>query len=262
MTDLFELLGIGLVAVSAYMLLVWMASRLINNYGLVDVAWAFGFFLVPCLYLWLGKPINGNLCTIAGMFMVWSLRLTWYLGLRFAHWYPKEDVRYANLRSTLGPFVEWKMLVIFLWQGAVLTLMTLPMVITVVEHNPEISLTKAGAIIVWFLALSGETIADVQLAKFARNSSNKNRTCQSGLWRYSRHPNYFFEWLGSVAFFLYVCDARYGIYAALCPAIMLHLLINVTGVKPSEQHSLATRPDYAEYQKTTSPFVPWCRKTS
>ena len=110
------------------------------------------------------------------------------------------------------------------------------------------------------LSLFGETLADYQLSEFAKDQQNKGITCRVGLWKYSRHPNYFFEWLSSVAFCLYAIDSQYGLLTVACPILMLHLLLNVTGVKPSEEISLRSRSDYADYQKTTSAFVPWSRR--
>ena len=164
-----------------------------------------------------------------------------------------------ELKSKLGEFATAKMFIIFLWQGAILTLLTAPLAVAVLDQQSSIGFLQVLAILLWVSALVGETIADQQLAAFSHNPANKGRTCQVGLWRYSRHPNYFFEWLGAVSFALYVSNSPYGLCTWICPIILFYLLMSVTGIKPSEEHSLKTRSDYADYMKRTSVFVPWRR---
>jgi steroid 5-alpha reductase family enzyme len=242
------------------MTLVWALSRIIENSGIVDLAWALGFSLMALIYASICQIHTLKQWTIITLMIIWSLRLTWHLGVRFFRWYPHEDQRYTALKSKLGKFADEKMLLIFLWQGAVLALMTAPLAVAVSDTNPSMGLLQILACLIWLAALIGETIADSQLNNFVANPANKGKTCQLGLWKYSRHPNYFFEWMGSVAFFLYAMDAPFGIWTIICPIVLLHLLINVTGVKPAEEHSQESRADYKEYQKKTSAFVPWFRR--
>jgi steroid 5-alpha reductase family enzyme len=256
------LIGAGLVALSFFMLLFWLVAKSIDNFGIVDVAWALGFSLAALIYSLLGQIYNFRHWLIVLAVVLSSLRLTWHLGARFLSWYPKEDPRYKELRSKLGDFAKEKMLVVYLWQAIVLALMTAPLAVALADPRDEFSGWQAAGVGIWLVSLIGESLADYQLSLFTRDPANRGRTCQKGLWRYSRHPNYFFEWLGSVAFFLYVLDSPYGIWTILCPLLLLHLLLNVTGVKPSEEHSLRSRSDYAEYKRKTSVFVPWFRRTS
>jgi steroid 5-alpha reductase family enzyme len=108
------------------------------------------------------------------------------------------------------------------------------------------------------LGLAGESLADLQLSQFVARPENRGKICQVGLWRYSRHPNYFFEWTIWVSYFLFALGQPYGAWTFYCPLIMLHFLVNVTGVKLSERGSLARKGDaYREYQRTTSAFFPW-----
>ena len=254
------MIEIGLMAMSSLMVLVWITSRLVNNSGIVDIAWALGFVLIPILYVVYSHSDTPRQWTIACMVAIWGLRLTWHLVLRFKHSYPKEDPRYSALKIKMGNYAEAKMLLIFLWQGTILTLLTAPLAVAIVDERANFSPFQIAAIIIWLVALYGESLADSQLTQFISNPDNKGQTCQIGLWRYSCHPNYFFEWLGSVAFFFYALDSPYGIWTIVCPMLLLHLLLNVSGVKPSEEHSLQSRSDYEKYKKSTSPFVPWFRK--
>ena len=114
---------------------------------------------------------------------------------------------------------------------------------------------------VFIIALAGETVADEQLHAFKRNVMNKGKTCDVGLWRYSRHPNYFFEWLVWVGFFVYALDSPMGWVAVISPMIMFYLLMYVSGVPLAEAQSLQARgEEYSRYQQTTSMFVPWFKR--
>lgn len=253
------LLVSGLVAMSVVMFLIWLISCLINNAGIVDVAWAFGFFGLTLLYLGLTHRFELRQWVLLAMVSCWSLRLTWHLAVRLLKMMPAEDARYKELRQSFGNYVNAKMLLIFLWQALILTSLSAPMAVVAADHQSDLFGVHFIAISIWFVALLGESAADQQLSSFNLNPANRGRTCQVGLWKYSRHPNYFFEWLIAVAFFLYASASPYGLWTIVCPLIMFNLLINVTGVKLAEKHSLRTRADYADYQKTTAKFFPWWR---
>ena len=113
-------------------------------------------------------------------------------------------------------------------------------------------------VLLWAVALTGEAVADRQLARFKARPSSRGRTCREGLWRYSRHPNYFFEWLVWVAYALFALASPYGALALICPVVMLYLLFRVTGIPATEAQALRSKgDDYRRYQATTSVFVPW-----
>jgi steroid 5-alpha reductase family enzyme len=127
-------------------------------------------------------------------------------------------------------------------------------------HDPlkgieELENAGAWTFVVAFL---GEMTADWQLARFKRNPKNKGKVCNVGLWRYSRHPNYFFEWLIWVSFALVASSARYGYWGFLSPALILYFLLRVSGIPATEEQALRSKGDaYRKYQKATSPFIPW-----
>jgi steroid 5-alpha reductase family enzyme len=109
----------------------------------------------------------------------------------------------------------------------------------------------------WLVSISGEALADAQLSMFKRAPGNAGKVCDAGLWRYSRHPNYFFEWLIWVAFFLFGCASPWGWLGFLSPACILFLLLRVTGIPATEEQSVRSKGEaYRHYQKRTSPFVP------
>ncbi len=260
MNDPLQLFLAGLIAVSLYMGAVWLSSLLLKNAGIVDVAWSFGFTFLAGLYAILCPPQFPADIVLMSMYVISSLRLTWHLTARFLRWYPNEDPRYAELKKEMGESANAKMLLVFLFQGAVLALFTSPLVVSLTDGRSQVDIFATIAILLWSISLIGETLADQQLTSFTKDPQNRQKTCQVGLWHYSRHPNYFFEWLISVSFSLYVTGSQYGFLTWTSPALLLHLLFNVTGIKPSEEHSLKTRPDYAEYAKRTSVFVPWPRR--
>ena len=123
---------------------------------------------------------------------------------------------------------------------------------------PAFSDFEYAAAVLWVVAIAGEITADMQLNSFKSNAANRGKTCRAGLWKYSRHPNYFFEWLIWVAFCLFAIDSKYGYLALFPPALMLYFLFRVTGIPATEAQALRTRgEDYKRYQETTSAFVPW-----
>ena len=113
----------------------------------------------------------------------------------------------------------------------------------------------------WLLAMLGESAADVQLNRFRSDPANKGKTCRVGLWKYSRHPNYFCEWLVWLAYFIYALGSPGGWIAVYAPALMYLFLTKVTGIKATEEHAVRSRgEDYREYQRTTNAFFPWWPK--
>jgi steroid 5-alpha reductase family enzyme len=128
--------------------------------------------------------------------------------------------------------------------------------------DPRVSLLEGAAVALWTLAMAGEAAADAQLNKFKSDPSNKGRTCQVGLWRYSRHPNYFFEWLIWVAFATFALGSPGGFWGLLSPVLILYFVLRVTGIPATEAQAIRTRgKEYRRYQQTTSAFVPWFPKT-
>ena len=153
------------------------------------------------------------------------------------------------------------MFIFFQIQGVLLAGLSLPFAWICVNANPFISPVEWLGLMLWCGAFVGESVADRQLDRFKSDAANRGKTCRQGLWRYSRHPNYFFEWLMWVAWFLFACGSPLGWLSIYAPLIMLHFLVNVTGIRPTEAQALKSRgADYRRYQETTSPFVPWFTK--
>ena len=150
----------------------------------------------------------------------------------------------------------------FFWffqaQALAAVVFSTPALIAAVNREPRIASLEIVALLLWAVALTGEALADRQLERFKARASSRGRTCREGLWRYSRHPNYFFEWLIWVAYALFALASPGGALALTAPALMLYLLFRVTGIPATEAQAIRSKgDDYRRYQATTSVFVPW-----
>ena len=140
--------------------------------------------------------------------------------------------------------------------------LSLPFLLAALNPAPTLSAFEYAGIALWLIALAGEAVADAQLAAFKRDPTSHGQVCQRGLWNYSRHPNYFFEWLIWVAWALFALASPYGWIALLCPLLMFYFLFRVTGIPATEAQALRSKGDaYRRYQQTTSAFVPWFKRS-
>ncbi len=264
MTEAFWfLLTAGMGVAMVMMTAVWLLARRIDNAGVVDVAWALGFAILAGIYLLIGEGDPSRKLLICGMASIWSLRLGAYLGIRVWKHHPQEDGRYAALREQY-PKNTWLMFFgFFQLQAVLLALLSAPFAMAASNPNAGLSAWEWAGAALWLVAMLGEALADWQLHEFRSHRENKGRTCRLGLWRYSRHPNYFFEWLIWVAYFGFALGSPDGWMTFFCPALMLFFLFKVTGIPATEAQALKSRGDeYRDYQRTTSAFVPWLPKKS
>ncbi len=246
-----------LAAVTAFALLFLIARRL-NNYGIVDVAWSLGFAPLAAFYGHFGGGAFSRRLLITAMAVFWSLRLGGYLARRVLGHLQTEDGRYRQLRLDWAANLNAKMFQFFQFQALLLVALSVPFLLAARNPSPSLHPLEIAAAVLWLVALLGETLADAQLAAFKRNPANRGRVCASGLWGWSRHPNYFFEWLIWVAFALFALASPWGWIALYCPALMLFFLLKVTGVKYTEDQLLRSKGEpYRRYQERTSAFVPW-----
>ena len=236
---------------------VWWAAVRIRNAGIVDVAWSANFGLVALLSVALMPGYPPRRLLIGAMTLLWSARLAGHLYRRVAGQHPVEDGRYAQLRSEWAHRADRRFFWFFELQGALNLLLSAPLLLASANATPPLHPLEWTAFALWAVALAGESLADRQLDAFRRDPANRGRTCRAGLWRYSRHPNYFFEWLVWVAYWLFACASPWGWTTLFCPLLMLYFLFRVTGIPATEAQALRTRgEDYREYQRTTSEFVP------
>ena len=263
------------------MFVIWLVSERIGNAGIVDVAWGFGFAVVALVDTALAYMHGwGNFsrsALILIMVAFWSLRLGFFLAFRFKRMWPEEDGRYKKYRQDWGNRASLGLFLAFEMQAVLLASLTLPFALALTNANQQISGFEIAGFVIWLVAFVCETISDQQLEGFKsrrRESGHANQVnqvnevnqvsqvCQVGFWNYSRHPNYFFEWLVWLAFFCFSLGSPGGIYTIYCPLLMLFFLTKVTGVKATEEQAVRSKGQaYIDYQRTTSAFVPWFKRS-
>lgn len=253
----FPLLALGALGVSLLMVLAWVLHLRSRNAGWVDVAWAYGLGALAVFFAGFapGDPLRRLLIGLLGG--LWSLRLGTYLLLRVLH-DPHEDGRYAELRTEWGGNLPLKFFAFFQFQALLDLLLAWPFLVASLDPSPDISPLVWVGVGIWIIALLGETVADLQLRHFKRSPLNRGRVCRAGLWNWSRHPNYFFEWLVWVAFALVATGSPWGWTAWFCPLLMLYFLLKVTGIPATEAQALRSKGEaYRRYQQEVSVFIPW-----
>lgn len=253
---------IGWAAAATLMTALWAWHLVRRNAGVVDVGWAASVGGAAVLF---GILADGDVLrrsVIAAMMAIWAARLAWYL-LRDRVIGRPEDGRYADLRARGSYAAVGRFFPFFQAQAFVAVLLAYPAWIAAINPEPGLGGLELAAIGLWLVALAGESMADAQLERFKARPENRGKTCREGLWRFSRHPNYFFEWLVWVAYALFALASPHGWIALACPLLMLYLLFRVTGIPATEAQALRTRgDDYRQYQATTSAFVPWFPKSA
>lgn len=251
-----ELLLLGWGIAAAVMLALWSLQLRTRNATEVDIAWAANLGVLAVLYAWLADGALERRIAVATIVPVSSWRLAAHLFVERARGQP-EDGRYRALRAQWGPRANRNFFWFFQAQGALDAFLSLTFLLACASTVP-FGIVDVAALVLWVVAMSGEALADRQLAVFKSRPANKGRTCRVGLWRFSRHPNYFFEWLTWLAYGALAWTAPYGWLGFASAVAMLYLILGVTGIPPTEAQALRSRgDDYRDYQRTTSAFIPW-----
>jgi steroid 5-alpha reductase family enzyme len=253
-----KLLEAGLIAWAAMAVLMfalWRVQAKRHNAGLVDIAWSFGTGLCAIWLISQSEGENTRRMVVAVLAFLWGARLaSLFISRLFTE---TEDGRYQGFRKKYGDKIQTFMFKFFQIQALWAVLFALPMTAAAQNKMPFGILDFAG-IAVWIIAVGGESIADSQLAKFKHSPNSKGKVCQDGLWKYSRHPNYFFEWLHWFSYLLLAMGGPWWPVALGGVVIMYWFLNKVTGVPYTEEQALKSRGDaYREYQRTTSVFFLW-----
>jgi steroid 5-alpha reductase family enzyme len=250
------LLGLGWLVAAAMMHLLWLLQKRTRNAGIVDVGWTLGLGILPVLYALLSEGLPERRALVATLAALWSFRLALHLWLQRVRG-REEEGRYVALRAGWGAAADRNFWIFFQAQGLLDALLSIPMLLAMRSPRGALDLADGAALLLWIVAVGGEALADRQLARFKARPGSRGTTCREGLWRFSRHPNYFFEWLH---WFVYVAASAFDPWTLAGPAVMLFLMLRVTGIPPTEAQALRSRPDYADYQRTTSAFFPWFPK--
>lgn len=234
---------------------LWQVQRVTKNAGIVDVVWSFGTAMSAIWLIFNAGGDDTRRWIIAAMVGIWGLRLGVHLFKRMGR--EEEDGRYQQMRRRWGDKQQIKLFGFFQIQAAWAVLFALPMLAAATNDTPAINGFDIAAIIIWLNAMTGEGVADWQLSNFKQRHDSKGQVCDVGLWRYSRHPNYFFEWLHWFAYPLLAIGSAWWPVASAGPIVMLFFLLKVTGIPPTEARAIESRGDaYRRYQRTTSAFFP------
>jgi steroid 5-alpha reductase family enzyme len=252
------------LALSILMALAWVVQQRTGNSGWVDTIWTFAVGLVGAggaLWPVTGNAPNARQWLVAALVAIWSLRLGLHIAARSAA--ITDDPRYAAFAREWGVNSARRMFTFL--QNQAFGSIPLVFAIFVAAHFPQASLRVqdyVGALIL-LIGIAGEALADAQLRSFRSKSDNKGRVCDVGLWRWSRHPNYFFEWFCWLAYPVIALSPDYpwnhpwGLASLLAPVFMYWILVYVTGIPPLEEQMLRSRGDrYRAYQARTSKFFP------
>lgn len=256
---MFELLTMAVIATLiglACLMLFWGIYYLTKNPAVADLGWALGMASASTYYYYatsLASPVADFMLTLI---LIWAARLFLLICYRLIR--DKTDGRYEAMTANWESDQEKQYLKFFLAQGAAVGVLTLPVLFAVCNRVGVWLPLDWFAAIIALVGLVGEGVSDFQLQSFVRQKENKGKVCDVGLWRFSRHPNYFFEWVFWVGLFLFALSAPMGIISIASPIGLLVTLLFITGIPPAEEQALRSRGDaYTEYQKTTSRFIPW-----
>jgi steroid 5-alpha reductase family enzyme len=255
--SLFQIIGLSLGVVLAYMTAIWLLSLVPHNASIVDVFWGLGFILLAAVYFALADGFPGRKVLIIGLVAVWGLRLSLYILWR--NWGQGEDYRYRAFRKKAGDRFWWvSFFQVFLLQGVLLWLISAPILGAMFYHSPD-TLTAVDLLgaMVWGIGFFFEAVGDWQLARFKADPANKGKVMDEGLWRYTRHPNYFGDaavWWGC---FVIAAGTASGLWTVFSPILMTVLLLRVSGVALLEKTQVQTKPQYRAYIARTSAFLPW-----
>ena len=252
-------LATNFAIIFASVLLLWLASIALRDVSIIDMAFAVILWLVTAASYTMGGGTAERKQLILALVTVWAIRITWHLVRR--NWGHGEDVRYTKLRSWVNndrAFIWLSLRKVFLLQGIVLWLVSLPVQLAPLYSTPA----SIGpiAIIGAMIAIAGiviETVADMQLTRFRSNPQNKGTILNTGLWRYSRHPNYFGELCTWWGLFVIASENPIGLFTIVGPLAYTYLIINVTGQRTLDKKLAREKPGYGDYMQSTSGLIPW-----
>lgn len=249
------------IAIVVALLVLWLLSLARRDASVVDPFWGMGFAIGAWLACFVNPPCGSRVLLLAGLTTVWGLRLSLFLLWR--NWGRPEDRRYAAMRAHHGARFWWvSLFTVFLLQAAILWFVSLPNQVAAVWNvSVPLGWIDAAGVTLWCVGLFFESVGDWQLARFRAQPNNAGRALDRGLWRYTRHPNYFGDfcvWWG-----LYLIAAAGGAGATIAsPLLMSVLLLKVSGVSLLESTIASRRPEYAAYQARTNVFFPGPPKAS
>lgn len=252
--------GYLFVSLSIAMSLLFIVQMKIKDASWVDVMWTAGLGLSAVVMFYFAEGNSDRRLVTALLAGLWSLRLTIHLFNRV--WRGPEDGRYQAMRERLGEKINLFLFFFFQAQALLVVVLVVPFWIAMSNDSAAFpAWFDIAAMVLWVVSVTGEGVADYQLARFKSKPDSKGKTCRDGLWRYSRHPNYFFQSLFWWTFVLLSIGTPYWYVSLLSPALILIFILKFTGIPYTEAQAIKSRgDDYRAYQRETSAFIPWFPK--
>ncbi len=248
---------LALAAIMSVGVVSWLFSLVKKNVSFVDSLWSLFFLIAAIVFAVESQPLSERAVLVLLLVAVWSLRLSIYITAR--NWGQPEDHRYQSIRENNEPGFGFKSLyIVFGLQGLLAWAIALPLFVAIGSGSP-LGILDIAAAILWLVGLVFEAGGDYQLSRFKADAANKGKVLDSGLWRYTRHPNYFGDFCIWWAFYLFALSAG-GWWSIVSPLLMSLLLLKVSGVAMLESTISERRPEYADYIRRTNAFFPGPRR--
>ncbi len=243
-----------LLVVFVYMSMCFIVSLIKKKNDIADVAWGLGFVLIT----WVSYSLVGDSgvrgLLVGGLVTIWGVRLAWHIYKRNKG--KSEDYRYLTWRNEWGKWFYLRSYAqVYLLQGFLMFLIVLPVLFINMNFGPRLGLLDFLGVAVWLIGFYFEIVGDAQLAKFIKDPSNKGKLMQSGLWAYTRHPNYFGEVTQWWGIYLIALSVTNGFLSIVGPITITFLILKVSGV-PMLEKKMAENPDFESYKKRVSVFIP------
>ncbi len=254
-----NIFGMSAIIILLYMNTVFILSLIKKNASIVDIAWGPGFVLVVVVHLLKDslkhQSVDPRQFMIASLISIWGIRLAWHIYKRNRG--KPEDYRYASWRQKWGKnFILRSYFQIFLLQGFFMLIILTPALLVLNSRADRLNFLDFIGLVIWLTGFFFEVVADAQLRQFRKNPENRGRIITTGLWKYSRHPNYFGESVMWWGIFLIALNASRGWLGIISPLTITLLLTRVSGV-PLLEKKYRGNPEFEAYKNRTSAFFPW-----
>ena len=252
----------GLAAALALVLLVWLVSLVRRDASIIDIFWGPGFAVLAWVYAAWGEGWTPRKALTLGLVTLWGVRLAVHILWRARG--KGEDYRYREMREKHGPRFWWvSLFTVFLLQGLLLWLISTPLLQSLRAAEPQRwTAFDLAAVVLFVVGFLFEAVGDFQLARFRSDPANRGKVLRTGLWRYTRHPNYFGDAVVWWSFFVLAVGTPGALWTIFSPVLMTFLLVRVSGVSLLEQKLRRTRSAYDEYVANTNAFLPWPPRSS
>jgi steroid 5-alpha reductase family enzyme len=254
---LWEIYAAAALIILGLMTVLWVASLILRDAGIVDIFWGLGFVVSNWLYFVLSPTgFSTRKWLISALVTIWGLRLSLHILRR--NWGKPEDFRYHKWREEAGEKWWWQSFFkVFLLQGLLMWIISAPLLAAQIGATPDrLTVLDFVAVLLWAIGFFFEAVGDWQLARFKADPNNRGKVLKAGVWRYTRHPNYFGDAAQWWSYYL-IAAAAGGYWTVFSSIIMTGLLLRVSGVALLEKSLTKNKPGYKEYIETTSGFIPW-----